>query len=114
MSTLFLVFFLDKSLNGYYDVTEMWFTRFDMGKKEKQLARLQSKPKDFAYQELASLLKGLGYIEDNAGKTSRSRVAFVHPETLSIIRLHKPHPNNELHAYQIDYIIEKLKESGEI
>jgi len=85
-----------------------------MGKKEKQLARLQTKPKDFTYQELASLLKGLGYAEDNAGKTSGSRVAFVHMGNLSIVRLHKPHPNNELHAYQIDYIIEKLKESGEI
>jgi len=85
-----------------------------MSKKKKLIARLQSKPKDFTYSELSSLLTALGYIEDNKGKTSGSRVAFINLTNLSIIRLDKPHPGNELKSYLINYVIKKLKESGEI
>jgi len=85
-----------------------------VSKKEKQIARLLSKPKDFTFDELSSLLKGLGYIKDNKGKTSGSRVAFIKPANLSIIRLDKPHPDNTLKSYLINYIISKLKESGDI
>ena len=85
-----------------------------MSKKEKQIARLLSKPKDFTFKELSSLLKSLGYIEDNKGKTSGSRVAFINPANSNIIRLDKPHPSNELKSYLINYVINKIKEGGEI
>jgi len=85
-----------------------------MSKKEKQITRLLSKPKDFTFEELSSLMKSFGYIKDNKGKTSGSRVAFIHPAKASIIRLDKPHPNNELKAYLINYVITKLKENGDI
>ena len=85
-----------------------------MSKRDKQLARLLSKPKDYTFSELSSLLKALGYKEDNKGRTSGSRVAFINPESLSIIRLDKPHPNKELRTYMVNYVIGKLKESGEI
>ena len=85
-----------------------------MSKKEKQITRLLSRPKDFTFGELSSLLKALGYIKDNKGKTSGSRVAFIHPIKASIIRLDKPHLNNELKAYLINYVITKLKENGDI
>jgi hypothetical protein len=85
-----------------------------MGKKDKQITRLLSKPKDFTFEELSSLLKALGYINDNKGKTSGSRVAFINLATSCIIRLDKPHPNNELKAYLIKYVIAKLKENGDI
>jgi hypothetical protein len=85
-----------------------------MGKKDKQLARLLSKPKDYTYKELSSLLKGLGYIEDSKGRTSGSRVAFVNPTNLNIIRLDKPHPDNVLKSYQVKCVIDKLKGGGEI
>ena len=85
-----------------------------MSKKEKQIARLLSKPKDFTFDELSSLLKSLGYIVDNKGKTSGSRIAFINLSNSNIIRLDKPHPSNELKAYLINYIINKLKEKGEI
>jgi hypothetical protein len=80
-----------------------------MSKQEKQLQRLLSRPRDFTYDELKSLLHGLGYREETKGKTSGSRVAFIHNQTLHIISLHKPHPGNELKVYQIDQIIEALK-----
>ena len=85
-----------------------------MGKKEKQIKRLLSKPKDFTFKELSSLLETLGYTKDNKGKTSGSRIAFINPATSCIIRLDKPHPGNELKAYLLNYIIDKLKENGDI
>lgn len=51
-------------------------------------------------------------MEDQKGKTSGSRVAFVHNETKCILRLHKPHPNKELKRYQIDLVVEYLESLG--
>lgn len=83
-----------------------------MSKKEKLKEKLLSKPKDFTYDELKSLLNGLGYFETNKGKTSGSRVAFVNKENSHIIRLHKPHPKNILKTYQVDLIIEELRKEN--
>jgi predicted RNA binding protein YcfA (HicA-like mRNA interferase family) len=79
-----------------------------MGKDEKLIKRLVSKPKDFTYSELRRVLKHLGYTEHQSGKTSGSRVAFIHEETRHVIRLNKPHPHHELKQYQIEQIIEEL------
>jgi hypothetical protein len=43
-----------------------------MGQKEKLLARLQQRPKDFTWDELTSLLKTLGYLPKKTGKTGGS------------------------------------------
>jgi len=67
-----------------------------MGKKEKLIARLKTKPKDFEFSEAKTLLELCGYIMTNSGKTSGSRVNFS--KGLKIFRLHKPHPRNELLA----------------
>jgi len=80
-----------------------------MSKEEKLIKRLLSKPKDFTYNELRKLLINLGYEESQSGKTSGSRVAFIDRSANHIIRLHKPHPNNELKQYQIEQIIEELQ-----
>jgi len=79
-----------------------------VSKLKKLIIRLKSKPKDFTYDELRKILLGLGYNEDSKGKTSGSRVAFIHPDSLHIIRLHKPHPGNILKAYQIEQIVDEL------
>jgi hypothetical protein len=83
-----------------------------MSKDQKLIARLLSKPKDFTYNELYRVLNLLGYEESQSGKTSGSRVAFIDKSTNHIIRLHKPHPSNELKQYQIELIIEELKSRG--
>ncbi|MGE5614830.1 MAG: type II toxin-antitoxin system HicA family toxin [Bacillota bacterium] len=85
-----------------------------MSQKEKLIKRLLSRPNDFAYREVKSLLSDFGYFEDNRGRTSGSRVAFVHTETKHIIRFHKPHPGNTLKMYQVDELIETLKAQGVI
>lgn len=85
-----------------------------MSKDEKLIRRLLSKPKDFTYNELRKILTHLGYEETTSGKTSGSRVAFIDRSSNHIIRLHKPHPNNELKQYQIEQIIEELSSRGMI
>ena len=83
-----------------------------MSKDEKLLKRLLTRPKNYTYTELRKLLISLGYVESQSGKTSGSRVAFFDKQSNHIIRLHKPHPSNELKRYQIDQIIEELKTRG--
>ena len=85
---------------------------YPVSKFAKLLQRLQNKPKDFSYDELVKLLNGLGYQELKLGKTSGSRVAFMNEDTRHIIRLHKPHPLKILKAYQIELILEELKNKG--
>jgi predicted RNA binding protein YcfA (HicA-like mRNA interferase family) len=82
-----------------------------MTKINKLQKRFLSNPKDFKWDELNVLLNGFGYKEYNSGKTSGSRVRFVHSEYGDII-MHKPHPRPELKSYQIKQIIEQLKKEG--
>ena len=84
-----------------------------MSKLEKEIERLKSKPKDYTYEEAKSLLNKLGYIENNKGKTSGSRVIFINKNNIKI-ELHKPHTRNILKMYQIEKILKILKERGEL
>lgn len=76
--------------------------------KEKLLQRLLSRPKDFMFDEVVTLLSSYGFTQQNKGKTSGSRVEFVNGE--HSIQLHKPHPTGEMKNYQLKQIIELLKE----
>ena len=78
-----------------------------MGRKEKLIERLKSYPKDFTFDEMRTALEGLGFIMDNKGKTSGSRVQFVRG-SIKII-LHKPHPRKELSRHQIEFVLEILE-----
>lgn len=80
---------------------------------EKLKARFLSYPRDFSWGELVRLLGELGYQESNAGKTSGSRVRFIH-EKCEPILLHKPHPKSELKLYQVKQIIETLIIRGQL
>jgi predicted RNA binding protein YcfA (HicA-like mRNA interferase family) len=82
-----------------------------VSQRDKLLVRLQSKPKDFSWQELVRLLKMLGYEEAKRGKTGGSRRRFVH-KTAAMISLHKPHPGSILKRYQLDQVIETLIQEG--
>jgi predicted RNA binding protein YcfA (HicA-like mRNA interferase family) len=82
-----------------------------MGRREKLVARLKSRPKDFVWDELVRLLEGLGYSEAATGKTGGSRRRFIH-ETAPTIALHKPHPDNIVKMYVIDDVIRLLSEEG--
>ena len=85
-----------------------------MSRKDKLFDRICKRPKDFTYDELRQLLGTLHCLEDTAGKTSGSRIAFIHKPSHSVLRLHKPHPCNELKSYQIKMVLDFLKSIGEI
>ena len=42
-----------------------------MSKLEKEIKRLQSKPKDFTYDEAKRILNNFGFYENNKGKDIR-------------------------------------------
>lgn len=79
-----------------------------MSKKEKLIARLLERPKDFHYDEAKTLLSYFGFEEGNKGKTSGSRVEFIRGN--DTILLHKHHPTGELKSYQVKQLIDTLKE----
>ena len=79
-----------------------------MSKKEKLIARLLARPKDFNYDEAKVLLGFFNFEEKSKGKTSGSRVEFVNGN--NTILLHKPHPNGELKSYKVKQLIDTLKE----
>ena len=81
-----------------------------MSKKDKLIDRLRTKPKDFSFEEVKALLGLCGYKLSNAGKTSGSRVCFVKDN--KVFRMHKPHPRKELLAYQVNELIDELKQEG--
>ena len=80
-----------------------------MSKFEKALARLKSKPRDFTWKELQSVMLHFGYEEIKGGGSRRK---FIHHSTKISISLHEPHPRPILKMYAIELIIEHLKEEG--
>jgi hypothetical protein len=81
-----------------------------LSKKDRLIARLKTKPKDFTFDEAKTLLEYLGYVMNNSGKTSGSRVCFT--RAAKVFRMHKPHPRNELLHYQINELIDELEEEN--
>lgn len=83
-----------------------------MTKFDKAINKLLNVQAVLSFQELNQILTGLGYKEMKTGKTSGSRVAFIHIESKHLIRIHKPHPGNELKAYAKSYIIKELQKEN--
>ena len=80
-----------------------------MSTKQKLIDRFKRQPKDFTWEELVRLFGLFGYVIDNKGKTSGSRVLFETEEESYIV--HKPHTQNSIKEYAmkqiLDYFIEK-------
>ncbi len=83
-----------------------------MSGKEKLVERFLRQSKDFTYQELSKLLSGFGYIKENKGRTSGSRVLFYNKEKEHSIMLHKPHPGNIIKSYALKYVLQELETMG--
>jgi hypothetical protein len=79
-----------------------------MGKFETIRRKLLDHKAILTYQELEYFLVKLGYAEKKTGKTSGSRVAFVHIDLQHIIRIHKPLPGNEIKKYVKNQLIKEL------
>lgn len=83
-----------------------------MGQKEELIEKLKSNPKNFTFDEAEALLGYFSYQRGNNGKTSGSRIKFTNDEHKAKILLHKPHPRNELLAYQVKQLKEHLEQEG--
>ena len=83
-----------------------------MSSHEKLLERFLRLPKDFTWGELKSLLRKYGYIQNNKGITSGSRVSFEKEDSDIKLDLHKPHPKDILKPYQMKDALEFLKRIG--
>ena len=79
-----------------------------MSKKEKLIERLKTRPKDFTFDEVETLLRYFGYRRSDKGRTSGSRVMFV-SDVFPPVLLHKPHPGRVLLDYQMKQLIDILK-----
>ena len=82
-----------------------------MSRLQKLIERFKKVPADLTWEELVSLLRGLGYIKISSGKTSGSRQKFIN-EKKEILSIHKPHPGNIVKKYVIQQILESLKDRG--
>jgi len=83
-----------------------------MSKLQKTIDKLLNLQQVFTFKELEYLLGKLGYTEKKTGKTSGSRIAYINKASLHIIRIHKPHPGNEIKKYVKTYLITELKKQG--
>jgi len=83
-----------------------------MAKLKKLIAKLLNPASIITFQELEYLLRNFNYKEKKTGKTSGSRKAYINQKTNHIIRIHKPHPGNELRRYAKNYIIKELKKEN--
>ena len=85
----------------------------DVSRKDKLIAKLRARPKDFTWDEACTLMKqcGFAYIKSSGGGAARM---FVHQVTRIKVRLHEPHPQNTLLPYMIDQLLEGLRNAGEL
>jgi predicted RNA binding protein YcfA (HicA-like mRNA interferase family) len=80
-----------------------------MSKKQKLIDKLKSKPRDMTFIEMETLLSSLGFERSNKGRTSGSRVVFVH-SSAQPMELHRPHGGRkELLGYQVNKILKVLE-----
>lgn len=80
-----------------------------MSKQEKLVYRLLSKPKDFTWSELVSLMTALGFDIEKSSGSSRK---FIHKETQAVLFIHEPHPSKVLKPYQVRDTIALLEREG--
>ncbi len=82
-----------------------------MSKHRKLLDRLASKPKDFTWNELVTVLGTLGY---ELTKGSGSRRKFNRTGTKQPLYLHEPHPNGLLKSYAVRQVVQYLSDEGDL
>jgi predicted RNA binding protein YcfA (HicA-like mRNA interferase family) len=80
-----------------------------MSKQEKLVSRLRSKPKDFTWSELMSLMKALRFTME---KSSGSGRKFIHEDSEAVLFIHEPHPSRVLKSYQVRDVIALLEREG--
>ena len=70
-----------------------------MNKKDKLIQRFCNLPRDFTFDEMVSLFAQCGFMLNNKGSTSGSRVEFINEKENHSYIMHKPHPQNIIKGY---------------
>jgi hypothetical protein len=78
-----------------------------VSKFQKTVARLKTKPRDFTWKELQTVMNHCGYTEIKGGGSRRK---FYHEKTKAIVSLHEPHLNPVIKRYALEIVIEHLNE----
>lgn len=81
-----------------------------MSRLKKLIGELKACHGAFPYRDMTALLGQLGFEEKATGGGARRR--FVHAEKKLLIKLHEPHPGNEIKAYMVREVREYLIEEG--
>lgn len=77
----------------------------------KIISKFKNNSKNITFSETERVLKHVGYLKDNKGKTSGSRIRFFKSNSENLL-LHRPHPRNTLLSYQVKEVSEILKKEG--
>ena len=80
-----------------------------MERFEKLIERLLSRPTDFTWAELQTIMRKFGYAEKKAKGSGRK---FINTKTGHVLSLHRPHPGKILKPYARENVSNKLIESG--
>jgi len=80
-----------------------------MTRQAKLLTKLFNPNSTLTWDELVSILKGLGFRQLEG---SGSRVKFDNGNPKEAIHLHRPHPGNQIKTYTKRQVVEHLKNSG--
>jgi hypothetical protein len=80
-----------------------------MSKHEKAIRRLLSKPKDFKWSELVSIMTAFGFEMEKGSGSSRK---FILPSTEATLFIHEPHPSKVLKSYQVRDTVDLLEREG--
>ena len=85
-----------------------------MGKTDKLIEKMKSIPNDLRYTDFKKILESLGYVENNKGKTSGSRVIFYRASDNDKIGGDKPHGNGSVSQGWIKRVVKHLLDKGDI
>lgn len=82
-----------------------------MTKRNKSLARLLTRPSDFAWDELLGVMQAFDFDLKTTGGSGRK---FIHRLTGVTHFMHEPHPSKVLKSYQVRDVITLLRKEGYI
>lgn len=73
--------------------------------------KLKQQSKDITFSDITTLLLHYGYVMDNGGRTSGSRVRFISADHADIL-IHRPHLQKELKGYVIRDLFDIVEQEG--
>jgi len=83
-----------------------------VSKADKLLRRLESRPKDFTWDEALTVLKHCGFHPvATSSKSTGSHRKFIGPDG-RYLQISQPHPENILKPYQVKDLLDILRETG--